>query len=85
MSLFVPDAAAPSCARHCAALSSPSAMARCALMLVPGFPMINAVADLVKGYTNTGVARAMMACLLGAAVSGGILLAMRAWHIPVSF
>jgi uncharacterized membrane protein YjjP (DUF1212 family) len=58
------------------------AMASCVLLLVPGFPMINSIADMVKGYLNTGLARAMMALLLGAATSAGILLAMTIWHFP---
>jgi uncharacterized membrane protein YjjP (DUF1212 family) len=58
------------------------AMASCVLLLVPGFPMINSIADMVKGYINTGLARGMMAVLLGGATSAGILLAMTVWHFP---
>ena len=57
------------------------AMASCVLLLVPGFPMINSVSDMVKGYINTGVSRAMMAVLLGAATSAGIILAMTVWQV----
>lgn len=57
------------------------AMAACVLMLVPGFPMINAVADMVKGYANTGIARLTMAVLLSASTCGGILLASSVWHV----
>ncbi len=31
------------------------AMASSVLMLVPGFPLINSVADMLKGYTNMGL------------------------------
>ena len=58
------------------------AMASCVLLLVPGFPMINSIADMVKGYINTGLARGMMAVLLGGATSAGIMLAMTVWHFP---
>lgn len=57
------------------------AMASCVLLLVPGFPMINSVSDMVKGHINAGVARGMMAMLLGGATSGGILLAMTVWNV----
>jgi uncharacterized membrane protein YjjP (DUF1212 family) len=58
------------------------AMASCVLLLVPGFPMINSISDMVKGYLNTGLSRGMMATLLGAATSAGIMLAITAWHFP---
>ncbi len=56
------------------------AMAASVLLLVPGFPLINSVADMVKGYVNTGIARGAMAALLCAASCGGILLAMTVWN-----
>ena len=55
------------------------AMAASVLLLVPGFPLINSVSDMVKGYVNTGIARGVMACLLCAASCAGILLAMTVW------
>ena len=57
------------------------AMASCVLLLVPGFPMINSVSDMVKGYINTGLSRAMMVVLLGSATSSGIILAMTVWNM----
>lgn len=57
------------------------AMASCVLLLVPGFPMINSISDMVKGYINTGLSRGMMAVLLGAATSAGIILAMTVWNV----
>ncbi len=59
------------------------AMAACVLLLVPGYPLINAISDMVKGYINTGLARGMYALLLLAAASAGILLAMRVWEVNV--
>ncbi|MHC6528428.1 MULTISPECIES: threonine/serine exporter family protein [unclassified Vibrio] len=52
------------------------AMASSVLMLVPGFPLINAVADMLKGYINMGIARFTMASLLTLATSLGIVAAM---------
>ncbi|OEF22978.1 threonine/serine ThrE exporter family protein [Vibrio rumoiensis] len=52
------------------------AMASSVLMLVPGFPLINAVADMLKGYINMGIARFVMASLLTFATSLGIVAAM---------
>jgi uncharacterized membrane protein YjjP (DUF1212 family) len=58
------------------------AMASCVLLLVPGFPLINSISDMVKGYINTGISRGMMAVLLGGATAVGILLAITVWHFP---
>lgn len=52
------------------------AMASSVLMLVPGFPLINAVADMLKGYINMGIARFVMASLLTFATALGIVGAM---------
>jgi uncharacterized membrane protein YjjP (DUF1212 family) len=52
------------------------AMASSVLMLVPGFPLINSVADMVKGYINMGIARFVMGSLLTLATSLGIVGAM---------
>ncbi|MEZ8105608.1 MULTISPECIES: threonine/serine exporter family protein [Vibrio] len=51
-------------------------MASSVLMLVPGFPLINAVADMLKGHINMGIARFVMASLLTLATSLGIVAAM---------
>jgi uncharacterized membrane protein YjjP (DUF1212 family) len=48
-------------------------MASSVLMLVPGFPLINAVADVLKGYINMGIARFVMASLLTLATCLGIV------------
>jgi uncharacterized membrane protein YjjP (DUF1212 family) len=57
------------------------AMASCVLLLVPGYPLINSISDMVKGYINTGLARGMYALLLSAGASAGILLAMSVWKV----
>lgn len=57
------------------------ALASCVLLLIPGFPLINGVSDLVKGYANTGIARIAYAMLLTAASCAGILVAMVAWRL----
>jgi uncharacterized membrane protein YjjP (DUF1212 family) len=57
------------------------AVASCVLLLVPGFPLINGVSDMVKGYWSTGVARLVYATLLSAASCAGILLAMSLWNL----
>lgn len=53
------------------------AMAACVLLLVPGFPLMNAVFDVVKGYYNMGLARWLMATLLTLSATAGIVLAMK--------
>ncbi|AWI09159.1 threonine/serine exporter family protein [Ereboglobus luteus] len=55
------------------------AMAASVLLLVPGFPLINGVSDMVKGYVNTGISRIALAMLMALATCAGIVLAMSAW------
>ncbi|HYD39898.1 MAG TPA: threonine/serine exporter family protein [Anaeromyxobacter sp.] len=60
-------------------------LASCVLFLVPGFPLINGVSDMVKGYTSIGLARLAYATLLAAAAAAGILLSMALrsrWGLP---
>ncbi len=58
-----------------------AAMAASVLLLVPGYPLINSVSDMVKGYINTGISRGVFALLLSAATCTGILTAMTLWHV----
>ncbi|MGC4000656.1 MAG: threonine/serine exporter family protein [Anaeromyxobacter sp.] len=51
------------------------------LMLVPGFPLINGVSDMVKGYWSTGLARLAYATLLSVAACAGTLLAIALWGL----
>ena len=57
------------------------AMAASVLLLVPGYPLINSMSDMVKGYVNTGISRGVFAWLLCAATCTGILLAMNLWNV----
>jgi len=52
------------------------AMAASVLLLVPGFPLINAVSDMLKGHINMGIARWIFATLLTVSVSIGIVASM---------
>ncbi|AFJ48448.1 threonine/serine ThrE exporter family protein [Shimwellia blattae] len=61
--------------------TSPVAMAASVLLLVPGFPLINAVADMFKGHINTGLARWAMASLLTLATCIGVVMAMSLWGL----
>ena len=54
-------------------------MAASVLLLVPGFPLINAVADMFKGHINTGLARWAIASLLTLATCIGVVMAMTLW------
>ncbi len=51
-------------------------MASSVLMLVPGYPFINAVSDMMKGFVDMGMARWTMASLLTLATALGIVGAM---------
>lgn len=57
------------------------AMAASVLLLVPGYPLINAVSDMLKGYIITGISRSFIALLLSAATCTGILTAMTLWQV----
>lgn len=52
------------------------AMSSSVLMLVPGFPFVNALSDMVKGHVNTGIARWGVATILILATALGIMLGM---------
>ena len=49
----------------------------CALYIVPGVPLINAVNDLLDNHINTGLVRAMNTLLIVTAMSFGIMLAIK--------
>lgn len=57
------------------------ALASCLLLLVPGVPLINSLADMVKGYVNTGISRLGFALLLCLGVCLGTALALRVWGV----
>ncbi len=52
-------------------------MAASVLMLVPGFPMINSISDMVKGHLNVGISRWGHATLLTLSSVIGITMAMQ--------
>ncbi|GAB2668863.1 threonine/serine exporter family protein [Vibrio panuliri] len=56
-------------------------MASSVLMLVPGVPLINFVADMLKGYVNMGIARFVMASLLTLSTCLGIIAAMSVFDV----
>lgn len=49
----------------------------CALFIVPGVPLINFVSDMLDGYIDTGVIRALHTLIMIMAMSFGIALAIR--------
>lgn len=57
------------------------AMAASILLLVPGFPLINAVSDMFKGHVNTGLARWIMASLLALSTCIGVVSAISLWGL----
>jgi len=63
------------------AQTSTIAIASSVLLLVPGFPLINAVADMFKGHVNTGLARWAIASLLTLATCIGIIISISLWGI----
>lgn len=63
--------------------TSTVAMAASVLLLVPGFPLINAVADMFKGHVNTGLARWAVASLLTLATCIGVVAAMTIWGLCI--
>ena len=61
--------------------TSKAVMAASVLLLVPGYPLINSVSDMLKGYVNTGISRGIFALILAAATCTGILVAMSVWKV----
>ena len=67
---------------HYIQIDTPSvAMASCILLLVPGFPLINAISDMFKGHVNTGVARWTVATLLTLSTCIGVVMAIGLWDL----
>lgn len=58
------------------------AVASSVLLLVPGFPIINALSDILKGYINMGVGRWMFASMLTLSACVGIVIALILLRIP---
>lgn len=58
------------------------AVAASVLLLVPGFPIINALSDILKGYINMGVGRYMFATMLTLSACVGIVIALILLQIP---
>lgn len=52
------------------------ALASSVLLLVPGFPLINSLADILKGYINMGIARWVIATTLTLGTCLGIVFAL---------
>lgn len=52
-------------------------MIACALFIVPGIPLINAVDDMLHNYIVAGMTRAMNTLLIGGSMTFGIILAIR--------
>lgn len=52
------------------------AVASSILLLIPSFPIINALSDILKGYINMGVGRFVWASMLSLSACVGIVLAL---------
>jgi uncharacterized membrane protein YjjP (DUF1212 family) len=76
---FVSASLATLMTRALGSAAAGAGVAASVLYLVPGIPMINAVADLVKGHLMTGLARAMTVILTAFFVGAGLILAMKFW------
>ncbi|MFA5257722.1 MAG: threonine/serine exporter family protein [Opitutales bacterium] len=74
---FVSASLATLMARSLGSHALGAGVAASVLYLVPGVPMINAVADLVKGHLLTGFSRALTVALTAVSVSMGLIMAMR--------
>ncbi|STO64433.1 inner membrane protein [Haemophilus parahaemolyticus] len=56
-------------------------LASSVLLLVPGFPLINSLADILKGYINMGIGRWTIATILTFGACLGIVFALSAMNI----
>jgi len=52
------------------------AMASSVLWLVPSFPLINSLSDMLKGYMNIGIGRFMFVIILTLSSCIGIVLSL---------
>lgn len=57
------------------------AIASSVLLLVPGFPLINALSDIIKGFTNMGIGRWAFATVLTFGACIGIVFALSLLNI----
>jgi len=57
------------------------AFSTCVLFLVPGVPLINAITDLIEGYTLNGVARGVSALLHALAIASGLVTVLFLFNI----
>ena len=57
------------------------ALASSVLLLVPGFPLINSLADILKGYINMGIGRWTIATILTFGACLGIVFALSMMNI----
>ncbi len=57
------------------------ALASSVLLLVPGFPLINSLADILKGHINMGLARWTIASVLTFGACMGIVMALSVLNI----
>jgi uncharacterized membrane protein YjjP (DUF1212 family) len=64
--------------QRCFALTATpaAAYAACALMVIPGVPLLNAVQDMIKGHLGVALARALDAGSLIIAATLGLLLGL---------
>lgn len=58
------------------------ALASSVLLLVPGFPLINSLADILKGHVNMGIGRWTIATTLTFGACLGIVFALAVLNIP---
>ena len=56
-------------------------MLACAIFIVPGVPMINALEDMLDGYITAGMTRAMNTLLMVGAMTFGILFAIKIFNV----
>ncbi|WP_094751745.1 threonine/serine ThrE exporter family protein [Psychromonas sp. CD1] len=61
------------------------AIAASVLLLVPGFPFINAISDVLKGHISTGIARWVFATLLTISVSFGIITSLALINVSLGW
>lgn len=57
------------------------AIASSILLLVPSFPLINSLSDMLKGYMNMGIGRFMFASILTLSACVGIVFALMVFDI----
>lgn len=59
------------------------AMSAAVLLLIPGVPLINSAHDIIRGYTENGIARGVTGLIIALAIALGLFLVIALTGVPL--